>query len=295
MRILLFALLLLTPAASFAQDYFEVNHYVGDYPDVPQEQGYRYLLADKVTMRNGPGTDSPTLASLPIGAKVVLLERSPQQTVVNELKSAWYKVDYNGKRGWVWGGLIATYAAGSQTNSDIKFLGGISGYKWNADSTWRQLHYQIRAVKDGQQLDKIEVPSFGRGFQQLSNIGKRGMNEVDDILLLHVPCDGGCGCSTGDIVIFWANGSFHHVEDLIGTADADYSDWVSYIYPSDMEGIPNTIIRRFASYDDATDEEYEQGILKRFVEDSFWQWNGVELVETARPRERVEYTLEVGY
>jgi len=141
------------------------------------------------------------------------------------------------------------------------------------------------------------VRSFAWGFGMVQNHGSRGLKNVDDVITLEVPCVGGCGCATGDVVVLWSGGRFHHVTDLMGSPDGAYSSGSSFLYPSDMEGSPGTIIKVTSTFDDAPLQAMEYGNpkeLTRIVIREFLAWNGRQLVPTGRPTEERRYQLPLG-
>ena len=293
MKIITSFLLCLFSITAFSQENIRLVWVVTSNYTFEGDCEKRYLLADNVSLRDAPSTDGKVIASLPIGAELVLYEASQEMYVSSGIESQWYKTKHNGKEGWIWGGLLASYSSGSNADPSVKFLGGIARTTFDVEWGYDKRVYQIRAVRDGKELDRIDLLTFGLTFSQLSNIGNRGI-DVDDILYLHVPCDEGCGCSTGDIVVFWNEGKFNHVADLISTADADYSTNVGFIFPSEMEGKEGYIIKRLNDYDDP-EELYERGFILRYIEDSYWIWDGTKLVDSGLPVDREEAEVEVGY
>ncbi|MFT5981399.1 MAG: hypothetical protein ACI898_002179 [Flavobacteriales bacterium] len=293
MKIITSLLLGLFSITAFSQENIRLVWLVASNNTFEGDCEKRYLLADNVSLRSGPSKDSKVIASLPIGTELVLYEASQEMYVSSGIESQWYKTKHNGKEGWIWGGLLASYSLGSNADPSVKFLGGLIGEKFDEEWGANRRIYQIRAVRDGKEIDRIDLLTFGHTFSQLTNVGNRGV-DVDDILYLHVPCDEGCGCYTGDIVVFWNEGKFNHVADLIGSADAYYSTSVGFIFPSEMEGKAGYIIKRLNDYDDS-EELFEKGVILRYIEDSYWIWDGTKLVDSGLPVDREEAEVEVGY
>ncbi|MCC9169171.1 SH3 domain-containing protein, partial [Pontibacter harenae] len=58
------------------------------------------------TLRLEPENNSPILTTIPATAYLeVIDENGPEQTISGK-KAKWFKVNYDGKTGWAWGGLI---------------------------------------------------------------------------------------------------------------------------------------------------------------------------------------------
>ena len=80
----------------------------------------------------------------------------------------------------------------------VKFVAGID-HITPSDTGATDFSYRIVAIREGKELDHIVVRSFAWGFEEVTNAGNLGLKNVDDIILLNVPCVGGCGCSTGEV------------------------------------------------------------------------------------------------
>ncbi|MEM9143202.1 MAG: hypothetical protein AAGA86_09450, partial [Bacteroidota bacterium] len=141
--------------------------------------------------------------------------------------------------GWVWGGLIAQKTLGSQANYDVKFVYGLEKIQIN-DSLIEEKH-QIRAFKNGRQLDKIVFDGHESNPLEIQNIGNKGLFNVEDILTVQV-ADAQGGSNQGKMYIFWNNGRFTYVANLINELGSNYNKDESFVFPSDMEGVKSTIL-----------------------------------------------------
>ncbi len=59
-----------------------------------------------LTMRENPGTSSKSIAVIPDGTTVKVLIKDNQQETIAGKTSVWCKVEWNGQRGWVFGGFL---------------------------------------------------------------------------------------------------------------------------------------------------------------------------------------------
>lgn len=295
MKRLLFLLFLLVSLRGLAQEEtsIDLQFFVTDNYLFPEEAPPFYLLADRVMLRECPSTTCKTLAQLGIAQRLVLLEQSENIDTLNGLSSRWYRVETPAGKGWLWGGFIAQYAFGSYADPDVKFLAGLE--KNVRDENGRPIRYmQIRAVKNGKELQRLSVKTFSWGFGAVQQHGNKGLKNVDDILSIEVPCVGGCGCSTGEIIVFWSNQKLHHVADLMGSPDGAYSTNTRFIYPADMEGVRETLIRETYYYEDPDPNATEQPKkLKRRIQREFFNWDGSTLRPAARKPELRTYWMEL--
>ncbi len=303
MKFLFSSLLTLISICTVGQQYNEVVHYFSqdivnlDYlPD-------HYLLADRVLFRTCPNDSCDVMEQLSIGTSLKVLSGSNVKDTINGIISYWYHVRAKEKNGYIWGGLIAQNHFGSSQNGKVKFVVGMEKieqgiYKDPYDGQaypQTYIYTQIRAYKDGEQLAKYSVKSmrsydlnnresYGYGT---CNLGKSGLNQVDDIIQLHIPCRGGCGCSTGDTYIGWNGSDFKFLIEAFGTADAQYSEGDGIIFPSNMKGEDGFIIRSInrVLFDETDDQEKRQDKREQYLE--YYVWDGKKLNKTARRTESV--------
>lgn len=291
-RILSF-LVLLTTLNGAAQDPAFIHHTPRDQYLFPEEAPAASILRGPVPLHTAPDMNGPVVTTLTTGDRIMLLEAHPDTLALNGVKSQWYRVQAGAAEGWTWGGHIAQRTFGSAADPTVKFVAGID-HVTPADTGRIDFSYRIAAVRNGKELDHVVVRSFAWDFGEVMGQGNRGLKEVDDVIMLDVPCVGGCGCTTGAVVVFWSGGKFHHVADLMGSPDGEYSNNTTFIYPADMEGVPGAVIREKSDYDDRATEvaEYEEPeMLTRILTREYLVWNGKALVPGDRPAEERRYEM----
>lgn len=136
----------------------------------------RYLLADNVVLRDCPAAQCEQLTTINIGTYVRLLAKSDTPQTINEVCSRWYKVKMGPQVGWIWGGLIAQKTMTSHSDSETKFLFGEAGEDVNS-----QKQYQIRAVKNGEEMDKIVFSAYALTASQLQLESGKDATSTKDI------------------------------------------------------------------------------------------------------------------
>ncbi|MGJ8591503.1 MAG: hypothetical protein ACSHXF_03085 [Aquaticitalea sp.] len=136
----------------------------------------RYLLADDVVLRDCPATQCEQLTTIKIGTYVRLLAKSETPQTMNDVCSRWYKVKMGPQVGWIWGGLIAQKIMVSNVDSETKFLFGEAGEDINS-----QKQYQIRAIKNGMEMDKIVFSSYALTASQLQLESGKDAHATKDI------------------------------------------------------------------------------------------------------------------
>jgi len=269
----LFAILLFFPMISWAQS--EADVWI-DFNNGSGEYVAKYLLADSVILRKSSDKASTAVAVLRIGEKLEVLDRAQFETIKG-ISSHWYKVKTMNYKGWIWGGFIAKHAFGSEADPSIKF---VAGCDWVEKSPEGHdiFKYQIRAFRNQEQLAKISINAFGnKHLYDVKSLGSKGR----------------CGCTTGDIIVFWSGNQFYHVANLLGTADAWASSSTQFIYPTDMEGIPGQVIQFSNEYLDMQEEGNNQIQTKRRLTKKYFIWKHHQLVPAEKDKE-VKY-VSVNY
>jgi hypothetical protein len=286
--------LLLYTGLSHAQEPVFVHHTPHTQNLFPEEADPAYVLFTDAPVHTEPAMNAPVVLKASAGERVEVLDVVQDTLELLGIRSHWYSVALRGAEGWTWGGNLAQRSFGSQGDPNVKFVAGID-HVTPSDTGRHDFSYRLVAVKDGRELDRIVVRSFAWEFEEVRNNGSCGLRNVDDVITLSVPCVGGCGCTTGEVVVFWSGGRFHHVADLMGTPDAEFSENVVFVYPADMEGEANTIIRATSTYEEPeTEEEVPARSITRILRREYLRWDGKALVASGREMEerRYEMTLD---
>ncbi len=259
----------------FAQSAPEVQFETVPDETPVHELSYKHLLAHKVYLREKPSLKGKRVAVLDIGTKLVLREKSLYDTEINGIKSNWYRVNAAGQTGWVWGGMIAQEAFGSEADYKVKFVYGYESSTVNEQGVV-ETKYQLRAFKNGVQLDKIVLDGLVIAPSEIKNIGNKGIFNVEDIITLGLE-DPISGDEIGKSYVFWNNGTFTNIANLIDYADASYAKSETFVFPSDMLGIKSTIKLKTVILDKkATVGDALVDGNKKY-RTRFYTWNGYKL------------------
>ena len=264
----------------FAQNAQEVEFEIMDKEVPAEELTYEYLLAHKVFLREKPSVRSEKITLLDIGTKMVLWEKSLYATEIDGIKSHWYRVTTGDQTGWVWGGMIAQKSFGSIADNQVKFVYGYESIATN-ESGMTETKYQLRAFKNGVQLDKMVLDSLGAIPVHIENHGSLGLFNVEDVITIDL-ADSDSGYQVGKSYIFWNNGHFKKVASLIDYADASYLKTESFVFPSDMQGVKSTILlkttitKNIKTLDDALAQNNVEFITTPYT------WNGSKLTKKVK-------------
>ena len=194
----------------------------------------------------------------------------------NGIASHWYQVVVNEKTGWLWGGLIAIQSFDSSTDPSIKFVAGYENATYDPKTETYKCQYQIRAVSKNKQLDKLVLNTTDE-IDSFENLGKKGLDQVDDILKGRTLC-GNYDCIMQVTYIFWNNQQFYKVFELSETIDEGQlgrHDAEILSFPADPDGVANTIQKTTRSLEFVGIDEETKVYLE--TQKDFFIWNGTEI------------------
>jgi len=203
------ALVLLVTANVFAQNQ-EVVFQTTDLS--PASESTKYLLADDVALRDCPTTFCQKITTIAIGTKVRLLEKSEINETIDNVTSRWYKVKLGPDTGWIWGGLIAQETLASNVDTGVKFVFGEQSFD-TSFSFENEKRYQVRAIKNGVEVDKIVLTGHEFDVLNAKNVARKDIETGADVISLSEGSEDSCGCELTEVYV-----TFFWMIDLISTA-----------------------------------------------------------------------------
>jgi Bacterial SH3 domain len=245
--------------------------------------GKAFTLVSDANVREKPNTQSPVLSQLAIGSEIKIEKATTDSFTLNGFRAPWCQISYdNGKKkGYLWGGFIATVVLPMRETGDdtegVVFLGGVGA--WDAKKF--RMTMQLRAAKNGKELSKIEFVTPGDlGYNcTLKKEAEGGLKKVSKILTFTTGYEA-CGYPWGDNLIFFTKDKKLVrvlAAESVSDAGAFYAS-ETYILPSDKGGITNHII---VTEDNA--EMIEKGNDYEAVNQKYkitlHKWDGVKLIK----------------
>jgi len=239
-----------------------------------------YLLADSVNIRKQPNAESAVVAKLPIGTKLTILDKSMTASNIKNIIMPWYLVSFNGKEtGYVWGGKIAMTSFRSNRNPDIVFHFGMDKVEEEVSS------FQIRVERSNRELQRLTFKGFSGYHKQhtCTNISNKGLSNVDDIIQVDGFAEA-CGEDAGSIVFFWSNNKLTYIEKLFDIGDGGLFDRHYFVYPADMEGRKDIIIKKEVEGESVMDETKQASWYNNNVRydkniSTNYKWDGSKLIK----------------
>jgi hypothetical protein len=249
--------------------------------------GDAYTLVSDANVREKPSTQSKALMQLPIATAVKIEQVMTDSFTVNGFRAPWCLISYdNGKKkGYLWGGFIATVVLRMVNTYDdntegMLFLGGVGAW----DEKKSRMTMQLRAAKEGKELSRVEFSTQGDLSYNctLKKEAEGGLRNVSKVLTFSTGYDA-CGYPWGDNLIFFTKDKkLVRVLNTESIADAGvfYSS-ENCILPSDKGGISNLIL---VTSDNAEmmekNGEYEATKQKYSI--TLYKWDGVKLQKLAK-------------
>ncbi len=169
--------------------------------------GYEYLLANNVRLRDCPSVQCTAITTVKIGTQLKLIKSNDKLEVINGITSHWYKVKLGPDTGWIWGGMIAKNVFKSNSDPNVKFAFGLD--RFNEEQYTDQ--YQIRAYKNGVQIDKIIIKSNTVSTLTAQKI--KGDN-LNDIISLQALSAESFGNATKPLYVVWEDNKLKKVNRL---------------------------------------------------------------------------------
>ncbi len=243
--------------------------------------GDAFTLVSDANVREKASTQSPALTQLPIGSAIKIEKVTTDSFTLNGFRAPWCQITYdNGKKkGYLWGGFIATlvlkmqYAYGE--TEGVTFLGGVGS--WNEKKY--EMTMQLRACKNGKELNRVEFLTPGDvSFNcKLKEENAGTMKNVLTALTFSTGYEA-CGYPWGDNLIFYTkDNKLTRILATTSVSDAGaFYQTEQFVLPSDRGGINNYIIVTSDSAEMAENgENYETKNQKYTI--TLYKWTGVKL------------------
>jgi|GEM_PF-1790851 len=216
--------ILFMASMSFAQEEVEFDVYTNS-----AEKASHYLLGDNVSLRDCASVQCEQLATINIGTNVRLLAKSETAQIINGVKSRWYKVKMGPQIGWIWGGLISQKTLVSQVNPEVKFVFGEAGLDYKGYK-----RFQMRAVKNGLELDKIFIKSDSLHYSKIALIESKKTGDLMDAISLGNTSNAGSQNDSTAKYILFKDSKFEQASSLVTALQPEYEN-ANYAYACGYE------------------------------------------------------------
>ena len=239
-----------------------------------QDRKTAYLLADRVNIRAKASPKATVIAQLPIGKKVKILStRVGESLTINGYKQKWCKVEFKDnqkiKRGFVWAGLLSLIAI----KKEEQFLFGVE--KIVSKKFMNDYMVQLRAAKNGKELDKIVFKAIGDDANYLNYkiTDGKGLKNVKNIIKISFSADI-CDYPNGSAYIFWTGKQFIMAgdDDKMQPSVGCFYDNIELVFPTDKGGKSGKMIAVRTYHDEEENENSKPKVTK-----TVFHWDGKQM------------------
>ncbi|MBR9845285.1 MAG: hypothetical protein GYB35_03845 [Algicola sp.] len=192
-------------------------------------QATQYLMADDVALRDCASVHCEKLTTITIGTRVRLLAKSETPQTINGVTSRFYKIKMGPQVGWIWGGLISQKTMVSQINPEIKFVFGEAGKDYKGYK-----RFQLRAVRNGVELDKIFVKSEDLSHDLVNLIDREANTYGVDVISLCSTKGEPCNDEKTTSFIVFKNNKLMQTSTLVALEKVK-SDKESYAFTCELD------------------------------------------------------------
>jgi hypothetical protein len=264
----------MTIHAQEAKDrYADLRHYyLGHF----EPDSIVYTLGTEVNLREKPSVQGKVVAKLPIATKVIIEKELTDSLTLNGWRAAWCQVRVgNGataQKGYIWGGFLTGLCFKSQKDKNIWFIAGVS--KFNYDKM--DMTLQLRAVKNGVELSKIEFKTVGDygymiGGQSNGNPNFAGVEESLGIKMIYEACD----YAQGEYLLLWDGKKLIYGAEGVSASSAEvFYSTTSILLPTDKGGKKDQLIVRTET---AQFNEKKNDFDKPKIENKVFRWQNGKL------------------
>ena len=252
--------------------------------------GNAFTLVTDANVREKPSTQSTVVTKLPIGSPILIEEVTTDSFVLNGFKAPWCKIsfDNNAKKGYLWGGFIATVVLknieisengvnSSENTEGVTFLGGVSAW----DEKKYKMTMQLRAMRGTKEITRYEFISTGDLTYDCTLKIEDGGNFKNVLKTLTFSTGyPACGYPWSDNLIFYKKDkTLTKVLETTSVGDGGvmYAS-ENYILPYDKGGIAGHII---VTSDQAEFEEKgtEMIMMNQKYGIKLYKWDGLKLIK----------------
>lgn len=226
------------------------------------------IFANDVKFRKEPNTDSEVLGLLKIGSKIKIIEHSELTQEFDGIESNWYKIEFNGKTGYVLGALISMRNLTTADNKNLYF-------QINNDENGR-IAVKIRYTLNETEYEEKIFNLIGHEFS-VDVINNHGLQNIKDIIAIDYLSEA-CGVEGGVSYIFWDGSNLKHIADLSSISEAGMFYYEEkFVFPNQPHGVNDKIVYEV---EHSTIEDEVTNWIKTNKEKREYTWTGAEMSPT---------------
>src|SRR5690606_38788970 len=191
------------------------------------------IFANDVKFRKEPDTNSDVIDLLKIGTEIKIIEQSEQTQKFDGVESNWYKIEFNGKTGYVLGALISMRNLTTADNKNLYF-------QIKSDENDR-IAIKIRHLLNETEYKEHIFNLIGYEFS-VDLLANNGFQNVKNIIAINYLAEA-CGVEGGVSYIFWDGNDLKHIADLSSISEAGMFYYQEkFVFPNQPEGVNDKLV-----------------------------------------------------
>ncbi|WP_196888148.1 SH3 domain-containing protein [Aureivirga sp. CE67] len=204
-----------------------------------KEDSFVYLFGNNVKLREEPNTEASNkiLDTLPMGAKLEIVDISTESFTYNGVAYPWVLVEYDYQVGYVCSGLIADHKVTSNGKDYFVFSGNFPNEK---EPYTPKVKVRTKNSKDEVIENEIDLQIENVEYTFTWSNGS-GINGVENILSIDTSVEA-CGYSSSSYIFLDDSNSFIKFKPLESYAGVGGGEDIDLIFPGDENGLKDYII-----------------------------------------------------
>lgn len=208
------------------------------------EGSTHYIFEKRVNVRNAPSLKAEKVGLALMGEPVKIVRRTEKVETLYDLEAPWYEVEWKGKSGFIWGGLISSLDLKGDFDRDgrdeiLMSRAWGDGYADQYSPNFE--HYDFRLCREGELITAEPFNKVVLASSQFAKVEKKGFSpEIIIVQLWWAILDGGGGAGYGELY-YWSEGKFRFIERLDATLSLNDRDEIITVYPADENGKENIL------------------------------------------------------
>ncbi|MDE5488103.1 SH3 domain-containing protein [Elizabethkingia meningoseptica] len=236
------------------------------------------VFVDQTNVRSYPGLTGSVTEALAEGTSVKIIEATNVIDQIQARSARWYKIQYNGKEGYIWG---ANLSVAGKTVDGKEILFGISGTQRMTDiqgSTYDALKGEVKVFEKGKILASAVFDAGtmeNMAGAELTVNKTKNFKNVSHIISVSVSGEA-CGIPTYEQNYFLKNDFLVALPILQSVGDAGvYYHSENYDFASKIQ---NQFVKKTEEGENQNpdNDEYK---MDGFVKTSVYQWDGDQFLE----------------
>jgi len=240
-----------------------------------KEGSETFIFEKVVNVRIEASTGSEVVTKAAFGDKVTIIQKMDSKEVLYGINAHWYKIEIDGKTGFIWGGLLSTIHQQADFNLDGEqdiLLSRCTSYGEGYYGDWgvSYAHLTRLLLSNGTLIKK----PFAERLREDTTLSTKTVSLVPPVTLLKVNFSMASGRSSEDYTDFYyfKDNQFYLITSIMSTMDE--REVVSYLDGYEMVVNKSKILYEYGEFEGDMTEIGEEVLSSRS-----YKWDGTSFEE----------------